>query len=107
MLKVTKVQPIATHRDCTRKDKGNFQEIYGKTQENCGILYAQAIILGDYRAAEEALKHYHGSMAELHADSIVIILFVRRIHLALAMGRKPHFLQSDIIQSYKQTTVFR
>lgn len=73
MLKVTKVQPIVTHRDYTRKDKGNFQEIYGKTQENCGILYAQAIILGDYRAAEEALKHYHGSMAELHADSIVLM----------------------------------
>lgn len=73
MLKVTKVQPIATHRDYTRKDKGNFQEIYGKTQENCGILYAQAIILGDYRAAEEALKHYHGSLAKLHADSIVLM----------------------------------
>ncbi len=33
MLKVTKVQPIATHRDYTRKDRGNFQEIYCKTQE--------------------------------------------------------------------------
>ena len=54
MLKVTKVQPIATHRDYTRKDKGNFQEIYCKAQENCGILYAQA---GDYRAAEEAVQH--------------------------------------------------
>ena len=38
MLKVTKVQPIATRRDYTRKDKGNFQEIYGKTQENCDML---------------------------------------------------------------------
>ena len=43
MLKVTKVQPIATHRDYTRKDKGNFRETYCKAQENCGILYAQAI----------------------------------------------------------------
>ena len=44
MLKVTKVQPIATHRDYTRKDKGNFQEIYGKTQENYGI-HADSIVL--------------------------------------------------------------
>ena len=70
MLKVTKVQPIATHRDHTRKDKGNFQEIYCKAQENCGILCAQA---GDYRAAEEALKDYHGSLAKLHGDSIVLM----------------------------------
>lgn len=64
MLKVTKVQPIATHRDYTRKDKGNFQEIYCKAQENC----AQA---GDYKAAEEALKNHHGSLKKLHDDSIV------------------------------------
>ena len=70
MLKVTKVQPIATHRDYTRKDQGNFQEIYCKTQENRGILYAQA---GDYRAAEEALKNYHGSLAKLHEDSIALM----------------------------------
>lgn len=57
MLKVTKVQPIATHRDYTRKDKGNFQEIYCKTQENCGILYAQT---GDYRAAEEIAQRCRG-----------------------------------------------
>ena len=50
MLKVTKVQPIATHRDYTRKDQGNFQEIYCKAQKK----YAQA---GDYRAAEEAVQH--------------------------------------------------
>ena len=55
MLKVTKVQPIATHRDYTRKDKGNFQEIYCKAQKSCGILYAQA---DDYRAAEEALRGF-------------------------------------------------
>ena len=55
MLKVTKVQPIAAHRDYTRKDKGNFQEIYCKAQEK----YAQA---------EEALKNYHGSLAELHEE---------------------------------------
>lgn len=54
MLKVTKVQPIATHRDYTRKDRGNFQEIYCKTQDNCGILCAQA---GDYKVAEEAVQH--------------------------------------------------
>ena len=65
MLKVTKVQPIATHRDYTRKNKGNFQEIYCKARENCGILYAQA---GGYRAAEEALKNYHGSLAKLHEE---------------------------------------
>ena len=70
MLKVTKVQPIATHRDHTRKDKGNFQEIYCKARENCGILYAQA---DDYRAAEEALKNYQGSLAKLHGDSIVLM----------------------------------
>ena len=70
MLKITKVQPIATHRDYTRKDKGNFQEVYCKTQGNCGILCAQA---GDYRAAEEALKNYHGSLAKLHGDSIVLM----------------------------------
>ena len=64
MLKVTKVQPIATHRDYTRKDKGNFQEIYCKAREK----YARA---DDYRAAEEALKNYHGSLAKLHGDSIV------------------------------------
>jgi hypothetical protein len=46
MLKVTKVQPIATHRDYTRKDRGNFQEVYCKAQEK----YVQA---GNYRAAEE------------------------------------------------------
>ncbi len=50
MLKVTKVQPIATHRDYTRKDRGDFQEVYCKTQEK----YAQA---GDYRAAEEIAQH--------------------------------------------------
>ena len=61
MLKVTKVQPIATHRDYTRKDQGNFQEIYCKAQENCGILYAQA---EDYRAAKETVKNYHGSLAK-------------------------------------------
>ena len=70
MLKVTKVQPIATHRDYTRKDRGNFQEIYCKARENCGILYAQA---GDYRAAEEALKNYHGSLKKLHDDSIALM----------------------------------
>ena len=67
---MTKVQPIATHRDYTRKNKGNFQEIYCKTQENRGILYAQA---GDYRAAEEALKNYHGSLKKLHDDSIALM----------------------------------
>ena len=61
MLKVTKVQPIATHRDHTRKGKGNFQEIYCKAQAD------------DYRAAEEALKNYHGSLAKLHGDSIVLM----------------------------------
>ena len=65
MLKITKVQPIATHRDYTRKDRGNFQEIYCKARENCGILYAQD---GDYRAAEEALKNYHGSLAKLQKE---------------------------------------
>ena len=65
MLKITKVQPIATHRDYTRKDTGNFQEVYCKAQENYGILYAQA---GDYRATEEALKNYHGSLAKLHEE---------------------------------------
>ncbi len=35
------------------------------------------------------------------------IFFVWRIPLASAMGRKPHFLQSNIVQSYKQATVFR
>ncbi len=65
MLKVTKVQPIATHRDYTRKDRGNFQEIYCKTQESHGVLYAQA---GDYRAAEEVLKSYHGSLAKLQEE---------------------------------------
>ena len=55
MLKVTKVQPIATRRDYTRKDRGNFQEIYCKTQEK----YAQA---------EEALKNYHGSLAKLQEE---------------------------------------
>ena len=55
MLKVTEVQPIATHRDYTRKDRGNFQEIYCKTQDK----YAQA---------EEALKNYHGSLAKLHEE---------------------------------------
>ena len=65
MLKVTKVQPIATHRDYTRKDKGNFRETYCKAQENCGILYAQA---EDYRAAKEALKNYHGSLAKLQEE---------------------------------------
>ena len=49
MLKVTKVQPIAAHRDYTRKDRGNFQEIYCKAQKK----YAQA---GDYRAAEKTVK---------------------------------------------------
>lgn len=73
MLKVTKVQPITTHRDYARKGRGNFQEVYCKTQENCGILYAQAIILGDYRAAEEALKNYHGSLTKLHDDSIALM----------------------------------
>ena len=53
MLKVTKVQPIATHRDYTRQDKGNFQEIYCKAQESCGILCAQD---GNYRAVEEAVQ---------------------------------------------------
>ena len=53
MLKVTKVQPIATHRDYTRKDRGNFQEIYCKARENCGILCAQA---EDYGAAKETVK---------------------------------------------------
>ena len=67
---MTKVQPIATHRDYTRKDRGNFQEIYCKAQENCGILCTQE---GDYRAAEEALKNYHGSLAKLHGDSIVLM----------------------------------
>ena len=67
---MTKVQPIATHWDYTRKDKGNFQEIYCKAQKSCGILYAQA---EDYRAAEEALKNYHGSLKKLHGDSIVIM----------------------------------
>ena len=61
MLKVTKVQPIATHRDYTRKDQGNFQEIYCKAQKK----YAQA---GDYKAAEEALKNYHGSLAKLQEE---------------------------------------
>ena len=65
MLKVTKVQPIATHRDYTRKDQGNFQEIYCKARENCGMLCTQA---GGYRAAEEALKNYHGSLAKLHEE---------------------------------------
>ena len=51
------------------------------------------------------------TVLEIPVDDVVnhvndVILFVRRIPLALAMGRKPHFLQSDIIQSYKQTTVF-
>ena len=50
----------------SRKDKGNFQEIYCKARENCGILYAQA---EDYRAAEEALKNYHGSLAKLHEEA--------------------------------------
>ena len=57
MLKVTKVQPIATHRDYTRKDQGNFQEIYCKAQKK----YAQA---GDYKAAEKTVKNYHGSLAK-------------------------------------------
>ena len=65
MLEVTKVQPIATHRDYTRKDEGNFQEIYCKAQENCGILYAQA---EDCKAAEEAIKSYHGSLEELQEE---------------------------------------
>ena len=65
MLKVTKVQPIATHRDYTRKDKGNFQEIYCKAQENCGILHVQA---GDYRVAEEAIKNYQGSLRKLQEE---------------------------------------
>ena len=73
MLKVTKVQPIATHRDYTRKNEGNFQEVYCKAQDNCGLLYAQAIILGDYRAAEEALRNYHGSLTKLHDDSIALM----------------------------------
>ena len=59
MLKVTKVQPITTHRDYTRKDQGNFQEIYCKAQENCGILYAQA---EDYRAAKETVQRCKGMM---------------------------------------------
>ena len=59
MLKVTKVQPIATHRDYTRKDKGNFQEVYCKTQEKYGILCAQA---GDYSAAEEIAQRCKGSV---------------------------------------------
>ena len=54
MLKVTKVQPIATHRDYTRKDQGNFQEIYCKAQENCGMPCTQA---GDYKAAEKTVQH--------------------------------------------------
>ena len=65
MLKITKVQPIATHRDYTRNNEGNFQEVYCKTQKNYGILHVQA---GDYRAAEEALKSYHGSLAKLHEE---------------------------------------
>ena len=70
MLKVTKVQPIATHRDYTRKDTGNFQEVYCKARENCGMLCTQD---GDYRATEETLKKYHGSLAKLHDDSTVLM----------------------------------
>ena len=89
MLKVTKVQPIATHRDYTRKDRGNFQEIYCKARENCGILCAQA---GDYKAAEEALKNYHGSLAKSQEDSIVLMGHIGidfRSNLSKSTGGRP------------------
>ena len=46
------------------------RSLYCKTQEKYGILYAQD---GDYRAAEETLKNYHGSLAKLHDDSTVLM----------------------------------
>ena len=62
---------------------------------------------GGERLAQEMYKIGADDANRQTTTSSILILFVRRIPLALAMGRKPHFLQSDIIQSYKQTTVFR
>ena len=61
---------------------------------------------GGERLAQEMYKIGADDANRQTTTSSILILFVRRIPLALAMGRKPHFLQSDIIQSYKQTTVF-